>query len=163
MPIYRPWARSIGPTPFLTLVCLQLFLTHHSIWFRGWGCQVQLPCHDALLMNIDDRMGVMCVTRPVGTRGGCGAGWGPGACPGGNALHWGLRGAKRSHPQRGQAPGPLIHTPTPLVPTGPWDASISMDMITRFGRQHSVGYCHAYSHIRKTERCPLLSRRRALV
>src|SRR5258707_11984579 len=38
----------------------------------------------------------MGVTRPVGTRGGCGAGWG--ACPGGNAIQWGLRGANRSPP-----------------------------------------------------------------
>src|SRR5258706_10474313 len=51
---------------------------------------------------------------PVGTRGGCGAGWGPCACPGGNS------------------------TP-PLVPTGPRAASTSMDRITRFGRQHSLG------------------------
>jgi len=42
-------------------------------------------------------------------------------------------------PQPGQAPGPLIHSTPPLVPTGPWAASTSMDMITRFGRQHSVG------------------------
>src|SRR5216683_6131252 len=72
---------------------------------------------------------------PVGTRGGCGAGWGPRACPGGNAIQWGLRGA----PQRGQAPGPLIPSTPPLVPTGPWAASTSMDRIPRFGRQHSVG------------------------
>src|SRR6266849_678761 len=72
---------------------------------------------------------------PVGTRGGCGAGWGPRACPGGNAIQWGLRGA----PQRGQAPGPLIHSTPPLVPTGPWAASTSMDRITPFGRQHSLG------------------------
>src|SRR6266853_5935463 len=71
---------------------------------------------------------------PVGTRGGCGAGWGPRACPGGNAIQWGLRGA----PQRGQAPGPLIHSTPPLVPTGPWAASTSMDRIPRFGRQHSL-------------------------
>src|SRR5712692_11510891 len=42
-------------------------------------------------------------------------------------------------PQRGQAPGPLIHSTPPLVPTGPWAASTSMDRIPRFGRQHSVG------------------------
>ena len=58
---------------------------------------------------------------------------GPGACPGGNAIPWGLRGA----PQPGQAPGPLIHSTPPLVPTGPWAATTSMDMIPRFGRQHS--------------------------
>jgi hypothetical protein len=37
----------------------------------------------------------------------------------------------------GQAPGPLIHSTPPLVPTGPWAASTSMDMIPRFGRQKS--------------------------
>src|SRR5260370_42664927 len=58
----------------------------------------------------------------VGTRGGCGAGWSKQVAP---------------HPE--QAPGPLIHTTPPLVPTGPWDASISMDRIPRFGRQHSSG------------------------
>jgi len=42
-------------------------------------------------------------------------------------------------PQRGQAPGPLIHSTPPLVPTGPWAASTSMDRIPRFGRQHSSG------------------------
>src|SRR5260370_29975721 len=36
----------------------------------------------------------------VGTRGGCGGGRGPGACPGGNAIQWGLRGANRSHPNQ---------------------------------------------------------------
>src|SRR5713101_2252199 len=41
-------------------------------------------------------------------------------------------------PQRGQAPGPLIHSTPPLVPTGPWAASTSMDRIPRFGRQHSL-------------------------
>ncbi|HLQ29054.1 MAG TPA: hypothetical protein VK140_07455 [Ktedonobacteraceae bacterium] len=42
-------------------------------------------------------------------------------------------------PQPGQAPGPLIHSTPPLVPTGPWAASTSMDRIPRFGRQHSSG------------------------
>src|SRR5713226_1592134 len=42
-------------------------------------------------------------------------------------------------PQRGQAQGPLIHSTPPLVPTGPWVASTSMDRIPRFGRQHSLG------------------------
>src|SRR5713101_3364051 len=74
---------------------------------------------------------------PVGTRGGCGAGWGPGACPGGNAIQWGLRGANRSHPHEDKHKAPSS-TP-PLVPTGPWAASTSLDRIPRFGRQHSVG------------------------
>src|SRR5258708_31200613 len=43
-------------------------------------------------------------------------------------------------PQRGQAPGPLIHSTPPLVPTGPWVAGTSMDRIPRFGRQNSSGY-----------------------
>jgi hypothetical protein len=74
----------------------------------------------------------------VGTRGGGGAGWGPGACPGGNAIPWGVA------PQRGQAPGPLIHSTPPLVPTGPWAASTSMDRIPRFGRQNSSGYYRSW-------------------
>src|SRR5260370_38983921 len=49
----------------------------------------------------------------------------------------GISWSKQIAPQRGQAPGPLIHYTPPLVPTGPWDASISMDMITRFGRHNS--------------------------
>src|SRR5258707_14937524 len=47
--------------------------------------------------------------------------------------------SKQVAPQPGQAQGPLIHSTPPLVPTGPWDASISMDRIPRFGRQHSSG------------------------
>jgi len=45
--------------------------------------------------------------------------------------------SKQVAPQPGQAPGPLIHSTPPLVPTGPWAASTSMDRIPRFGRQHS--------------------------
>src|SRR5260221_1414651 len=47
--------------------------------------------------------------------------------------------SKQVAPQPGQAPGPLIHSTPPLVPTGPWAASISMARIPRFGRQHSSG------------------------
>src|SRR5260370_28690638 len=47
--------------------------------------------------------------------------------------------SKQVAPQPGQAQGHLIHTTPPLVPTGPWDASISMHRIPRFGRQHSSG------------------------
>src|SRR5258708_2250020 len=47
--------------------------------------------------------------------------------------------SKQVAPQPGQAPGPLIHSTPPLVPTGPWAASTSMEMIPRFGRQHSSG------------------------
>src|SRR5947209_6633241 len=37
----------------------------------------------------------------VGTRGGCGAGWGPCACPGGNAIPWGLLASQGSVGTRG--------------------------------------------------------------
>src|SRR6266851_8247575 len=47
--------------------------------------------------------------------------------------------SKQVAPQPGQAQGLLIHSTPPLVPTGPWAASTSMEMIPRFGRQHSVG------------------------
>ena len=47
--------------------------------------------------------------------------------------------SKQVAPGRGQAQGPLIHSTPPLVPTGPWAASTSMDMIPRFGRQNSLG------------------------
>src|SRR5712692_11796336 len=51
---------------------------------------------------------------PVGTRGGCGAGWRPCACPGGNALHWGLCGANRSHPNQDKHKAPSSTPPRPL-------------------------------------------------
>src|SRR6266851_1122359 len=51
---------------------------------------------------------------PVGTRGGCGAGWGPGACPGGNAIPWGLRGANRSHPNQDKHQASSSTPPRPL-------------------------------------------------
>src|SRR5229473_4196391 len=78
----------------------------------------------------------MCVTRPVGTRGGCGAGRGPCACPGGNAIHLGISWSKMVAPQPGQAQGPLIHSTPPLVPTGRGRA---FSIIPLFGRQNSLG------------------------
>src|SRR6266851_1582849 len=84
-------------------------------------------------MNVDDRMG-SCRDK--------GRMWGR---VGASCLSWwqrapvGTAWSKQVAPQRGQAQGPLIHTTPPLVPTGPWDASISMDRIPRFGRQHSSG------------------------
>src|SRR5713226_15428 len=50
----------------------------------------------------------------VGTRGRCGAGWGPGACPGGNAIQWGFRGANRSHPNQDKHQAPSSTPPRPL-------------------------------------------------
>src|SRR5260370_4321454 len=78
----------------------------------------------------------MCVTRPVGTRGRCGAGWGPCACPGGNAIQVGAGWSKQVKPQRGQAPGRLIHSTASFVPTGDGRA---FSIIPRFGRQNSLG------------------------
>src|SRR5713101_1334235 len=73
--------------------------------------------------------------RSVGTRGGCGDGWGPCACPG----EWRFRqGCMLTHwilsPGRGQAQGPLIHPTPPLVPTG------RLTSLAAFGRQHSSGF-----------------------
>src|SRR5712692_6790786 len=50
----------------------------------------------------------------VGTRGGCGAGWGPCACPGGNAIHGGLCGATRPHPNEDKHKAPSSPPPRPL-------------------------------------------------
>src|SRR5258708_22321799 len=50
----------------------------------------------------------------VGTRGRCGAGWGPGACPGGNAIQWGFRGANRSPPNQDKHQAPSSTPPRPL-------------------------------------------------
>ena len=86
-----------------------------------------------LLMNVDDRMG-SC--RDKGRMWGRVGAW---------CLSWwqrdplGTAWSKQVAPQPGQAPGPLIHSTPPLVPTGPWAASASMDRIPRFGRQHSLG------------------------
>src|SRR5216684_8405156 len=84
-------------------------------------------------MNVDDQMG-SCRDK--------GRIWGR---VGALCLSWwqrdpvGTAWSKQVAPQPGQAQGLLIHSTPPLVPTGPWAASTSMDMITRFGRQHSVG------------------------
>src|SRR6266849_8962459 len=97
-----------------------------------------------ILMNVDNRMG-SC--RDKGRMWGRVGAWWQRA-PVGTA--WSTKVA----PQPGQAQGPLIHTTPPLVPTGPWDASISMDRITRFGRQHSSGLdllvvrnCHVHLNL----------------
>src|SRR5216683_784127 len=83
------------------------------------------------LMNCDDRMG-SC--RDKGRMWGRVGAW---------CLSWwqrdpvGTLWSTKVAPQPGQAPGPLIHSTPPLVPTGPWAASTSMARIPRFGRQHS--------------------------
>jgi len=83
------------------------------------------------LMNVDDRMG-SC--RDKGADVGQG---------GGLVLvllatrSLGDLVEQKVAPGRGQAQGPLIHSTSPLVPTGPWAASTSMDRITPFGRQNS--------------------------
>jgi hypothetical protein len=94
------------------------------------------------LMNFDTRIG-SCPgsvrARPVGTRGGCGDGRGPGACPRPHRVGMGrpmMSPIQDKHqapvstppcplslqpddvPHPGQAPGPRIHPTPPLVPTG---------------------------------------------
>src|SRR5712692_4640111 len=89
-------------------------------------------------MNVDDRMGECAL--PVLSGQGADVGQG-----GGLVLVWwqrdpsGTAWSKQVAPQPGQAQGLLIHSTPPLVPTGPWAASTSMEMIPRFGRQHSSG------------------------
>src|SRR6266481_6939806 len=84
-------------------------------------------------MNFDDRMGSCRDKEQMWGREGA---W---------CLSWwqrdpvGTSWSNQVAPQPGQAPGPLIHSTPPLVPTGSWAASTSMAMIPRFGRQHSVG------------------------
>src|SRR5260370_3186524 len=51
---------------------------------------------------------------PVGQGGGWGAGWGPGGWRGGKAIQWGLRGAKRSHPDEDKHKAPSSTLPRPL-------------------------------------------------
>src|SRR5258708_36440336 len=60
------------------------------------------------LMKFADRMG------SCRDKGRCGAGWGPCACPGGNASQWGFRGANRSHPNQDKHKAPSSTPPRPL-------------------------------------------------
>src|SRR5260221_2767338 len=76
---------------------------------------------------------------PVGTRGGCGDGWGPGACPDGNAIHWRLRGANRSHPNEDKLKAPSSTPPLPLSVQDPAPQAPQWIGLPRFGRQHSSG------------------------
>src|SRR5260370_40366410 len=68
-----------------------------------------------LLMNVDDRIGEsyplgrVRPRRSVGTRGGCGEGWGPGACPGEWRVRQGFMLTRWIlSPGRGQAQGPIL-------------------------------------------------------
>ncbi len=102
-------------------------------------------------MNVDDQMG-SCRDK--------GRIWGR---VGALCLSWwqrdpvGTAWSKQVAPQPGQAQGLLIHSTPPLVPTGPWAASISMDRIPRFGRQHSVGLDLAGGEERSSSFEPCLS------
>src|SRR5260370_21800888 len=93
-----------------------------------------------ILMNFSNRRGSSRPSgrvRPrrfVGTRGGCGDGWGPGACPGEWRVRQGFLLTRWIlSPGGGQAQGPLIHPTPPLVPTG------RLTSLAAFGRQHSSG------------------------
>ncbi len=92
------------------------------------------------LMNFSNRRGESRPSgrvrprRSVGTRGGCGDGWGPCACPGEWRFRQGFMLTRWiSSPGRGQAQGPLIHPTQPLVPTG------RLTSLAAFGRQNSSG------------------------
>src|SRR6266849_8115662 len=82
-----------------------------------------------ILMNVDNRMG-SCRDK-WRMWGRVGAWW--------QRDPVGTAWSKQVAPQRGQAQGLLIHYTPPLVPTGPWAASTSLDRIPRFGRQNSLG------------------------
>ena len=65
-------------------------------------------------------------SRPVGTRGGCGEGWGPCACPGGNTICQGFREAAWSHSDEDKHKAPSSTPPRPL----------SLQKTTPSGRQN---------------------------
>src|SRR5467141_1952552 len=83
-----------------------------------------------ILMNVDDRMG-SC--RDKGRMWGRVGAW---------CLSWwqrdpvGIAWSKQVAPQPGQAPGPLIHSTPPLVPTGRRRA---FSLMTPFGCHNSSG------------------------
>src|SRR5258707_10932377 len=64
---------------------------------------------------------------PVGTRGGCGAGWRAVVGPGGNVIPWGLRGANGSHPNQNKHQAPSSTPPAPCP-------------YRTLGRKHLNGY-----------------------
>ena len=80
--------------------------------------------------------------RPVGTRGGCGAGWGPGACPGGSSMRWGsVRQDGRTPTRTSTRP---LHPPHPApCPYRTRDAHFPIrlsNIIRTLGRKHLNGY-----------------------
>ncbi len=97
-------------------------------------------------------IGNVCL-RPVGTRGGRGEGWGPGACPAGMTSGLGCVRPTGLIPTRTSTrpPHPPHSAPCPYrmqdaLPrfgrhhsSGGWAASVPMGMITPFGWQHSLG------------------------
>src|SRR5260370_15743311 len=97
-------------------------------------------------------IGNVCL-RPVGTRGGRGAGWGPCACPAGLTSGLGCVRPTGLLPTRTSTrpPHPPHSAPCPYrmqdaLPrfgrhhsSGGWAASVPMGMITPFGWQNSVG------------------------
>jgi len=67
------------------------------------------------IINIDNQDRQCTCHRPVGTRGGCGDGRGPCACPAGQTIHQGeVRHAGRIPPRTGtRPPHPLLPSPCP--------------------------------------------------
>ena len=78
-------------------------------------------------MMFANRMQQYVLPRPVGTRGGCGDGWGPCACPDGNTIRQGFREAAWSHSDEDKHKAPSSTPPRPL----------SLQKTTPSGRQNS--------------------------
>ena len=109
--------------------------------------------HPLSLMNFANRMQQCAWPRPVGTRGGCGEGWGPCACPGGNAIRPGSVRPDGHTPTRTSTRPPHPPNPSPcpyrrerlpphfcirlanIIRTR--DASVPLDLISAFDWQKS--------------------------
>src|SRR6266446_8386199 len=68
-----------------------------------------------VLLVLNDQPRECACPRPVGTRGGCGAGWGPGACPPRSSIRWGsVRQDGRTRTRTStRPPHPLHPAPCP--------------------------------------------------
>ena len=101
----------------------------------------------SVLMNFDDQMGELYLPsgrlrpgRPVGTRGGCGGGWGPCACPVGNAIRPGSVRPDGRTPTRTSTRPPHPPNPTPC----PYRTRAGVSRHSPVGRQTSSGRGQAF-------------------
>src|SRR5581483_729008 len=75
-----------------------------------------------VLIKFANRIGEEACLRSVGTRGGCGEEWGPGACPCGSVIRWVfVRGRSQTAPPRTSTrpPHPLPSSPCPYTTRTP--------------------------------------------